>query len=162
MRYSSNGEKLKHYLRNMKRLLFLFICGIIMPTLFTSCSSDGPQAIRYGEEQCVYCKMTISDPRFGTQIITDKGRAFNFDDAQCMIAFIKAGDVDQAAIKEIYLPDYTNDHELFPAKDMLLLKSESLKSPMRGDIAAFKNETDLEEARKIHGGEVLTWDDLLN
>lgn len=129
--------------------------------LFFSCSQDGPQAIRYGQDQCIYCKMTISDARFGTQIVTKKGRAFNFDDIQCMIAFLKAGDVDQSDIQEIYVPDYVNDNQLLPVSEVLLLKSESLRSPMRGDIAAFRSKEDLEDARKIHGGEVLTWDDLL-
>jgi len=146
-------------MNQFKGLILLFS---LMVTLgFAACGNDGPQAIRYGQEQCVYCKMTISDARFGTQIVTNKGRAFNFDDVQCMIAFIKAGDVDKADIKEIYLPDYSNDNKLYPAKEMFLLRSESLKSPMRGDVAAFITEADLEEARKIYGGEVLKWDDLL-
>lgn len=145
-------------MNQFKGLILLFS---LMVTLgFAACGNDGPQAIRYGQEQCVYCKMTISDARFGTQILTNKGRAFNFDDVQCMIAFMKAGDVDQADIKEIYLPDYSNDNKLHPAKEMFLLRSESLKSPMRGDVAAFITEADLEEVRKIHGGEVLKWDDL--
>lgn len=146
----------------MNQFKGLFLLFSLMVTLgFAACGNDGPQAIRYGQEQCVYCKMTISDARFGTQIVTNKGRAFNFDDVQCMIAFMKAGDVDQADIKEIYLPDYSNDNKLYPAKEMFLLRSEALKSPMRGDVAAFITEADLEEARKIYGGEVLKWDDLL-
>lgn len=146
-------------MNQFKGLILLFS---LMVTLgFAACGNDGPQAIRYGQEQCVYCKMTISDARFGTQIVTNKGRAFNFDDVQCMIAFMKAGDVDKADIKEIYLPDYSNDNKLYPAKEMFLLRSEALKSPMRGDVAAFITEADLEEARKIYGGEVLKWDDLL-
>lgn len=147
-------------MNQIKSLVLLLVSTLLVST-WTACSSEGPQAIRYGQDQCIYCKMTISDPRFGTQIVTHKGRAFNFDDVQCMIAFIKAGDVDRADIKEIYLPDYSNEHALLPARDMILLKSESLKSPMRGDIAAFSNQADLDEAREIHGGEVLTWDDLL-
>lgn len=147
-------------MNHIKSLILLFVCSLVLSS-FAACGTDGPQSIRYGQDQCIYCKMTISDPRFGTQIVTNKGRAFNFDDVQCMIAFIKAGDVDRADIKEIYLPDYANDHVLMPAKEMILLKSESLKSPMRGDIAAFTKQADLDEAQKIHGGEVLTWDDLL-
>jgi len=145
-------------MNQFKGLILIF--SLIFAMGLSACGSDGPQAIRYGQEQCIYCKMTISDARFGTQILTNKGRAFNFDDVQCMIAFMKAGDVAQADIKEVYLPDYSNDNKLYPAKDMFLLRSESLKSPMRGDIAAFRSEADLEEVRKIHGGEVLKWDDL--
>ncbi len=148
----------------MKRIKILLsflipVLGVIL--LFSSCNNDGPQEIRYGQDQCVYCKMTISDARFGTQIVTKKGRALNFDDLQCMIAYIKEGSIQPDDISEIYLPDYQNNNKLIPASEALLLRSESLKSPMRGNIAAFSNNADLEEARKIHGGDVLTWKDLL-
>lgn len=146
----------------MSKIQFSLLCliGVFSSITFSSCSQDGPQAIRYGQDQCVYCKMTISDPRFGTQIMSTKGRAYNFDDLQCMIAFVKAGDLAESEIAEFYLPDYSNDNQLLPAKELFYLKSESLKSPMRGDIAAFKSPEDLEEVRKVHGGEVLTWEEL--
>ncbi|WP_202912417.1 nitrous oxide reductase accessory protein NosL [Sphingobacterium olei] len=123
-------------------------------------SSAGPKPIRYGQDQCAYCKMTVSDARFGTQLVTKKGRAYNFDDVQCMIAFVKEGTVKRDDVAGFYLPDYSNDNELLPAEKMLLLKSESLKSPMRGNIAAFATEKDLAQARAQHTGDVLTWDDL--
>jgi copper chaperone NosL len=104
--------------------------------------------------------MSVSDPRFGCELVTTKGRAFHFDDAQCMIDHVKKGNVATEDVANYYLPDYLNDNKLMPAEGLYLLKSESLKSPMRGDVAAFANETDLEEARKVHGGEILTWSDL--
>lgn len=145
---------------NNIRLVVFCLIGLIGAITLASCGQDGPQAIRYGQEQCVYCKMTISDPRFGTQIMSTKGKAYNFDDIQCMIAFVKAGDIEEIDIAEFYLPDYSNEHTLLPAKDLFYLKSESLKSPMRGDIAAFSTMEDLEEVRQVHGGEVLNWEEL--
>lgn|SRR5690606_630094 len=141
--------------------ILAFFFSLFLAIGNSACSSDGPVPIRYGQEQCTYCKMTISDARFGSQIVTLKGRAYNFDDVHCMIAFLKAGVVEQSDIKEIYLPDYSNDNKLYPANQMFLLKSESLKSPMLGNIAAFISETDLQAVREIHGGEVLKWADLL-
>ncbi|WP_216629164.1 nitrous oxide reductase accessory protein NosL [Sphingobacterium lumbrici] len=123
-------------------------------------SSAGPKPIRYGQDQCAYCKMTVSDPRFGAQLVTKKGRAYNFDDVKCMIAFVKEGTVKRDDVAGFYLPDYSNDNKLLPAEKMFLLKSESLKSPMRGNIAAFANEKDMEQARAQHAGDILIWDDL--
>ncbi|SEL60031.1 nitrous oxide reductase accessory protein NosL [Parapedobacter koreensis] len=125
-----------------------------------ACGSDGPKPINFGKDQCAHCRMTVSDARFGTQLATKKGRAYIFDDAQCMVAFIQAGSVSREDVAAFYLPDYTNDGKLLPAEQLFLLKSESLKSPMRGDIAAFVNEVDLEAARSEYGGEVIAWDDL--
>jgi len=152
---------------NTKRLIkliqdnsLILLGGLFIAFSLIACSSEGPRTIRYGQDQCIHCKMTVSDARFGTQIVTKKGRAYNFDDLQCMVAYVKGGDIAEEDIAEYYLPDYANNHKLLPASEVMLLKSESLKSPMRGDIAAFKNKDDLEEAKKIHGGEELSWKDL--
>lgn len=133
---------------------------VLFIALLQACSSHaGPKPINYGVDQCAYCKMTVSDARFGTQLITKKGRAYNFDDVQCMIAYVKEGQTQRKDVAAFYLPDFKSQ-ELKPAENMFYLKSEALKSPMRGDIAAFASKTDLESVLAEFGGTVLTWDDL--
>lgn len=99
--------------------------------------------------------------RFGTQLLTSKGRAYQFDDVQCMLAYVKSGSIAQEDVAAYYLPDYMNEHTMTPANEMHLLKSEALKSPMRGDIAAFVHQYNLEQVKAKHGGETLKWEDLL-
>lgn len=129
----------------------------ILASLF-ACANEGPQPINYGKDQCVYCKMTISDARFGSQLRTTKGRTYNFDDLSCMVAFAKDETMFQGEIDKLYVPDYSQDQKLYPVEEMFFLKSEGLKSPMRGDIAAFKNEADLQRVQKEIGGEVVSWE----
>ncbi len=145
-----------------KNTLFLGRLSIITLLFMSllSCSGQaGPKPIKYGKDQCVYCKMTISDARFGTQLVTKKGRAYNFDDVQCMIAFVKESQVEKAEVATFYLPDY-NSQKLMVAEKMFYLKSEGLKSPMRGDIAAFVDKAALEKTQKELGGTQMTWDEL--
>ena len=103
--------------------------------------------------------MTVSDARFGTQLLTKKGRAYNFDDIQCMIAFAKEQQVSSEDVAAFYVPDF-NTKKLLPAKNLFFLKSEALKSPMRGDIAAFSTKDALEHTQNEIGGTILTWDEL--
>lgn len=148
----------------MKKIIaFTSVFGIFVLLFFglQSCNGNqGPKPIRYGKDQCVYCKMTISDARFGTQLLTKKGRVHNFDDLSCMIAFVKEGKISKDDIAEFYVPDYTNDNKLLPASKLFYLKSDQLKSPMRGDIAGFSKKSDLENTKTSHDGEILQWDDL--
>ena len=139
--------------------LLALVAFCVLTTIHSCSSTAGPQPIKYGTDQCVYCKMTISDPRFGTQLVTKKGRAYNFDDVQCMIAYVEDGDVNRDDIAAFYLPDFKTN-ELKPAEEMFYLKSEALKSPMRGDIAAFIHKSDMEETLKEVGGTPLLWNDL--
>ncbi|GGG84538.1 hypothetical protein GCM10007415_17130 [Parapedobacter pyrenivorans] len=141
-------------------LVRLLILGVALVLTMQACGSDGPKPINYGKDQCAHCKMTISDARFGSQLVTTKGRPYHFDDVQCMVAFVKAGSIAPEDVSRYYVPDYANENKLLPAEGLFLLRSESLKSPMRGDVAAFANEADLEKVWEVHGGERLPWEDL--
>ena len=145
---------------NMFRFLIVVISGIGGMFGMQGCSAEGPQPIHYGKESCAHCRMTISDARFGSQLVTTKGRTYNFDDVQCLLSFVEEGGVARAEVAHCYLSDYADGGKLVPADSLLLLKSESLKSPMRGDIAAFLSVEALEEVREVHGGERMTWKDL--
>lgn len=131
--------------------------GLALALGLQACGSSGPHPISYGTDQCAHCRMTISDARFGSQLVTSKGRAYHFDDVQCMLAFVKDGAVAPGEVAEYYLPDYVNANALHPVEGLFLLKSESLKSPMRGNIAAFTTEADLQRVRTVHDGELLSW-----
>lgn len=146
----------------MKKIRFfsLFILGVALALGTQACGNDGPKPINYGTDQCAHCRMTVSDARFGSQLVTNKGRAYHFDDVACVVAYVKAGSVAEEDVANYYLPDYSNENELLPAEGLFLLKSESLKSPMRGDVAAFASKADLEKVREVHGGENLAWADL--
>jgi len=145
---------------NSIRLVSLFALGVVLALAVQACGGGGPEPINYGHDQCGHCRMTVSDARFGCQLATTKGRAYNFDDVQCMIDFVKAGNVAPEDVAEYYLPDYSHANKLLPSEGLFLLKSESLKSPMRGDVAAFATREELAKMQETHGGEELIWADL--
>lgn len=143
------------------KIVWLSLCSLMLLMIgFQACQgNNGPKPIKYGVDQCAYCKMTVSDPRFGTQLLTKKGRAYNFDDVQCMVAFVKESRVKKEDVAAFFLPDYISN-KLMPAEKMFYLKSEKLKSPMRGDIAAFSSVEDLEKTKATVGGTNMKWEDL--
>lgn len=141
--------------------LFLSLSIIIMIS-FQACAQTSPDPIHYGHDQCTHCKMTIADARFGTILQTNKGRTCKFDDLQCMLDYATGSKVKKEDIAGFYLPDFNNQHALIPAKEMLLLKSDSLRSPMRGNIAAFETKADWEAYLKANHADAIKWEDLWN
>lgn len=128
--------------------------------VFASCSAQ-PEPIKLGSDACHYCKMTISDARFGAEILTTKGKVYKFDDPHCIIAFLDKDQIDRQLVKDIYLVDFNEPHELLNVNQSYLLESESFNSPMNGNIAAFISRESAKEAiEKLHPREV-RWDDLL-
>lgn len=116
--------------------------------------------IRYGKDNCQYCKMTISDKKFGTAILTEKGKTFKFDDIVCMSNYTK----QESGIRSgatFYVAGFTGTNALIPIGEVYLLKSDQFKSPMGGNIAAFKSREELESYRSKSGGEIIEWQSLL-
>jgi len=151
------GRRRKKLMSKTHNLL-LFIIGLLTLSL-SGCSTD-PQPIRIGQDNCDFCKMTISDNRFGAEIVTKKSKVYKFDDEHCIMSFIHLKTVGKHEIAGIYFTDFTSPHQLINAKDAYFLQSPSLKSPMNGNIAAFSNEDSLTNMLPKFYGNIIAWEDM--
>lgn len=122
--------------------------------------NEGPQPIRVGKDQCDFCKMTISDNRFGAEIVTKKNKVYKFDDAHCIVGFLHSKAVPQQEISGVYFTDFTSPHELIKAEQAHFLQSPSLKSPMNGNIASFRQEDSLVKLLPRFYGAKISWEDM--
>jgi copper chaperone NosL len=109
--------------------------------LTTACNSK-PDAIKLGKDECQFCRMTISDVRFGSVYFTAKGRSLKFDDIICLQGFLKSNQTLKSGKDQIWLVDYMSPNQLVEFGNTFLLKGDNFKSPMNGNIAAFSNEND--------------------
>jgi len=121
----------------------------------TSCTPDGPEAINIHKDNCSHCKMTISEEHFAAELITQKGRVYKFDDIACMVAFRKEN-MDKT-LKNVYVHYFPGENELIPAEKAFYIKSAELRSPMSGNIAAFKTEAEAQEYISTFKGEITDW-----
>ena len=138
------------------RLIFLLVFSVVN---FCSCKS-GPEPIIAGTDHCYFCKMTITDLRFSTELLTDKGRIFKFDDIHCMLAYVKADGNETHAKTDFFVADFSSDHALLNASSGFYLQSPALRSPMGGNIAAFRIKDSLLTAHKFFPGEIVNWETL--
>ncbi len=130
-----------------------------MAFLFFSCNTK-PTPLVVGTDMCSYCKMPYSDNRFGAELITRKGKIYKFDDVHCIVTFMH----DHTAETEngkIYFVNFENGHQLIPAENTVLIKSDQLHSPMNGDIAAFNNVADAKQALEKYTGTVMEWNEMI-
>lgn len=117
----------------MKMLNILLITYLIP---FLSSCGGGPQPIRFGEDACDNCRMIISDPRFGAQLVTDKGKAFKFDDISCYWKYKKNQKLTDTDIAHSLVVDYHHPKTMIDANNACILRAESIKSPMSSKLAA--------------------------
>ncbi|MFY7651953.1 MAG: hypothetical protein ACOVQE_04595 [Chitinophagaceae bacterium] len=117
------------------------ILAILLPLgLFFSGCSQKPAPIIPGKDQCHFCKMQLSEPKFAAVLLTTKGRTYKFDDKRCLDDFRKSGYLDNKQIKEVYYVNFTNAAEYLPESKAILLNHQALRSPMGGNTAAFASE----------------------
>jgi len=134
--------------------------GLLLCTvLLLSCGQEF-QPVEFGKDGCAHCRMTIMDKRFASEIVTAKGRAFKFDDIDCMIRYIKEMSLKEDELK-LFVADYLQGEPAFiDAKEAVWLHSETFSSPMNGNYAAFATRAAAEDVQRQSGADFLMWDDL--
>lgn len=127
----------------------------------TSCNT-GPEPINPGTDHCDYCKMTITDQRFGAELVTAKGKIYKFDDIKCLLSWQQSGTKHDPQQSNVYLTNFIQDHKLIPAAKAFILQSEQLHSPMGGQMAAFDNRNSPDSLSGIMGGQTISWQKLFH
>ncbi|MCZ2100074.1 MAG: nitrous oxide reductase accessory protein NosL [Chitinophagales bacterium] len=132
------------------------ILGLFM---MMSCAPDGPDPIALNKDACEHCKMTISNGQFAGEIITKKGRVYKFDDMFCVRDYREEN--PDMELKATYIHYFLGDNELIPAESAFYVKSSEFRSPMGGNIAAFKSEAEALEYQSKMNGELIMWSSLV-
>jgi copper chaperone NosL len=132
------------------------IAACFLLIMVTSCSV-GPEPFKTGEDICYTCKMGIIDTRFGCEIITNKGKAYKFDDVICLSRFLKAGIIPEESIHQSVVIKFDKADQFLDIKNAFFAVSPSIKSPMQGCAAAFSRKEDAEKMKNEKNGVILNW-----
>ena len=120
----------------------------------------GPQPIAYGADACEYCRMAISDPRFGGEIVSTKGKVHKFDSAECLASYVaSAGD---SAIATLWVNDFRHPGTFVDATRAHFVRAPGgVSTPMGEAIFAFAPESDAAAEARTLGGTAMSWTDVL-
>ena len=128
-----------------------------MLLMLSSCNS-GPQPIAYGNGGCHFCKMTIVDKIHGAELVTDKGKVYKFDAAECMLNYINEN--PELPVSILLTNYYEAPAEFITTEEATFLISTKLPSPMGANLTAFKTKESAERVLAEKGGKLYTWDAL--
>jgi len=117
----------------MKLYIYTFFIALF---ILNSCSVE-PKKIKYGEDHCHYCDMTVVDKTHASEYVTKKGRAYTFDAIECLVNDLNENK-NEDMMSFILVANYSNPGELIPATEATYLISKSIKSPMGANLSAFK------------------------
>lgn len=136
---------------------FLFVLGFM--ALVSACDAQ-TKPIKFGKDACSHCRMIISDPRFGAELVTTKGKVFMFDDLNCYWNFRTAQKLEESDIAHSVVVLFNQPGTFRNAGDACFLGSREIRSPMGSGVAAF----DTKEACAAHpegaNGKQLSWEEV--
>lgn len=135
----------------MKRIVFIIVVFLL------SCSVE-PRKINYGEDGCHYCKMSIVDPQHAAQVVTEKGKIFNYDAIECMMNHL--ANWDQAAPALYRVNVFDRPKKLADATSVHYLISPDLPSPMGAFLTAFENQGKRDSYVQTEDDIPMTWEQL--
>ena len=134
---------------------------VLITILFSLTSCDiKPVPINYNQDECAFCKMKISDVRFGAEMVTSKGKIYKYDSAECLVrTYIENNNPDY---KFVMVTDYTRPQTLIDASTATYLISENQPSPMGGNLSAYEHKNHGEFAMEEKSGKLVTFQELLD
>lgn len=110
----------------MKKIVAFILPGVI---LLSACISQEPSDIRLHTDECTYCKMVISDERFPTQLVSEKGKSYPFDSIECMAAYAHQNpEIEEGA--KLYVTDFAQPGTWLSMDEADIYQSENIQSPM--------------------------------
>lgn len=99
--------------------------------------------------------MSISDQKFGAELVTDKGRILKYDAAECLVAHLSDGAPPHQALLAV---PYDSPGSLTKVEDLNFLISEDYTSPMGANLVAWSEEFNVPEK---HLSDLLDWEEIV-
>lgn len=142
----------------MKKIKLIQSVFVLFATVFLSACSNSPQPIEYGKDACHFCQMTIVDKIHGAEIVTDKGKIFKFDAAECLIRH--KNELTSTEGFQFLTNHFESPEKLIPLEGATFLISENLPSPMGAYLTAFKTKVAAEGVKNEKKGKLYNWTEL--
>jgi copper chaperone NosL len=101
--------------------------------------------------------MAISQPQYAAQVVDREGTAYKFDDIGCMLRYLNNHTFPQ---RRLYVMDYVN-RQWLEAGSAVFVRSEAIRSPMNGGLAAFRDQSAAQQFLKNSSGQMISFAELI-
>jgi len=144
----------------MNKNKLTIIIFLLLIFLITSCGSK-PEPINYGHDECEFCRMQISDNRYGSELVTDKGKVYKFDSIECLIEFAMVKNLIGDANQNFLVTDFATPESFTDATSAFYVHNDNFRSPMGLNVSAFDSEISRQKFVAESGGDLLNWIDVI-
>lgn len=142
--------------------MFMRTCTLAVALAATSACTRGPTPIRYGQENCDFCRMTINDPRFGTELVTARGKVYTFDSIECLASYYLTQDSATRTSASVWVTDFQHPGSFTLATSArYVFGAARVRSPMGRGLLAFAPQANVTDAARTFQGTPMSWTQVL-
>ena len=124
-----------------------------------ACAPGKPDPIVYNADACDYCRMQISDPRFGAELVTAKGRTLKFDSIECLVGYYRQA-ASANAVASVWVSDFRHPGTMLDASTARFVDIGPGRAPMGRGWAAVASARDAAALGFIDSTAIKRWSDL--
>jgi copper chaperone NosL len=128
--------------------------------LLAGCGGEpagGPPEIRYGLEECGYCRMIVSEEQHAAAIVDAAGTATPFDDAGCLVDYLRER---ATAPEQVWVHDHAGGGWI-DAEAAWFVRAPRETTPMASGLVAFASRSQADAYAEAHGVAAIPWAVLL-
>jgi copper chaperone NosL len=105
---------------------------VLMASLLAAaCTGATPEPIAFDADGCAFCRMQISDRRFGAVILTKRGRTIKFDSVECLVSYYRK-DIAARDVASVWVSDFLHPRMLLNAASAQFVDLGAGRAPMGG------------------------------
>ena len=131
------------------------LAGLLLA--LAACSS-APRPLVQGTDACDYCRMSVSDVRFGGELQVRNGRIYTFDSIECLASFyLDAADRDD--VRGVWVANYSTS-KLIAVDSALFVQASRVHSPMGRSLIALAAPATATQLAQ-YGGRTMFWRDVV-
>ncbi|QHL86360.1 hypothetical protein GU926_02440 [Nibribacter ruber] len=140
----------------MKTITLQALTFFCLVAMLSSCAVE-PKTIPYGQANCAHCNMTVSDNRYGAELVNDKGKASFFDSIECLAAYLNERPEEQKNAAFLMVSDFANPGTLVEVGKAQFLRTKALASPMGMHLTAVADPSTAAKMKQQYAGTLLNW-----
>lgn len=142
----------------MPRLPRIALAAVVLLAGCGGGSRGGPPEIRYGLEECGYCRMIISEEKFAAAVVEEVGTTASFDDVGCLLDHLRES---SAAAKEVWVHDHAGGGWI-AAETAWFVRGPRSATPMGSGLVAYASRQQADAYAADRGTSVEAWTGLLD
>jgi len=138
--------------RHVAAVTLLLLVAALALCACSGARGGAPSPIEYGQRDCDFCRMTISDPRYAAELVTNTGKVHPFDSIECLAGYY-AQLADPASVRALWVSDYAHPGRFLRADSARFVRVAGPGSPMGRGLRAYAASADANVAGNVPRGE---------